>query len=966
MSIKFSRTAPNPRTRIVIPDSPTSTIPAGDFLIGSVVTIDGTWPPTENNHILTALNSSDVEAGNLRMFLRSDSAADCGGDVYPGSGVDARNPTILAAGSSYFVGMARIGAQLRTIVCPVLTAQPTDASAVIVSTKTRAITTGEMNPPGFVIGERSSTVATTGDRRFDSSISRVFCIVGSVPLLDIAKFAYGMEPADLGYNPLWYVRMNDGMDTTDLGPNALATTRSTGVDPLPTGTSPGFGFVSTNRPPTVTTPVINGSLQVGTAVTYTSGLIDGYPFPVSTQQWFINGVAITGATDATYIPTSNDENKTLTVRQFVKSTQGEDFKFSAGKTIAAAVNALYLTPPPADWMVQHIGGVAPVPFSFTYTGEQPASIEYALYDPDGTLRVTWAAAGATIVPGGTGNATPSMPAGAKKYLLAIRAKRSNGTVIAASATSATRFGVGEVIGMVGSSSAETWGYRITGTVDTDITAQFRDGIWYIPDRETYATKMARYIHSQRGFVVGMIDAGAGGTGLSGSTGWISKTSPMWTSFESAVAASGGKLGGLFVSVGSNDAGSGGVILKSVHTASMRTLIQNARDLTGQANLPVLWSGYNRRSADLAKPNFNASSDAVREAEKLVGTDPYVYHVQALDYELHADGVHLTGPGFLDCTARMAYVWCEALAGRYRRGPKITAFSFAGNDVFIDVTHRNGNDLLPTSGGVGITVTDASGTPAQTGTQRVSATRYKATYDRALVAPVVTKFLSGGAPDWITPVIDNGAVPLPMEVETELATVAGTATVTYVRADASLTWTVNAAAVPDVEYVRADQALAYTVRAYARADATLSWSVQAAAQPVPTGPFTPSIARTIQALPSSVTPFGSPGVGGFWVTSNPKKPYGVKDPDSTIDITIDWNPVFEDMADVPAGGTIVLKAPTGATSMVKVAEGLNGMKQTVFLSGGPQPGDYEVTFRVDSSSEPPRKIDRTVILKVEDQ
>jgi hypothetical protein len=429
VSIKFSRTAPNPRTRIVIPDSPTSTIPAGDFLIGSVVTLDGTWPPTENSHILTAINSSDVEAGNLRMFLRSDSAADCGGDVYPGSGVDARNPVTLVAGASYFVGMARVGTQLRTIVCPVLAAQPTDAGAVVYSTKTRNITTGEMNPPAFVIGERASAAATTGDRRFDSSISRVFCIAGSVPALDIAKFAYGMEPADLGYTPLWYVRMNDGMDTTDLGPNALATTRSTGADALPTGTSPGFGFVSTSRPPTVTTPVINGSPEVGTAVTYTSGLVDGYPFPVSTQQWYVDGVAITGATGLTYIPTANDELKTLTVRQFVKSTQGEAFAFSAGKTIAAAVDALYLTPPPADWMVQQIGGVAPVPFSFTYTGEQPASIEYALFDPDGTPRVTWTAAGATIVPGGTGSATPSMPAGAKKYLLAIRAKRRYGRFV---------------------------------------------------------------------------------------------------------------------------------------------------------------------------------------------------------------------------------------------------------------------------------------------------------------------------------------------------------------------------------------------------------------------------------------------------------------------------------------------------------------------------------------------------------
>lgn len=954
MSVLFSNTA-NPHTYYDLVKSDKLVMPAGDFLVYFIFTYMGPEDTGAGNYFVSSNLNVD---GSIAIVSAAGSKMNSYFGAHPGSGKDTINQTVLEVGKSYLVAQSRRGTLLNTVVCPILTAQPIDGSAVVYSSRSYTVTAGAQTfGQNIRFGERSG-----GDRRIWQSISRFACITGEVTPLEVAKLAFGMEPSDLGKTTLWYLRLNDGNDYTDLSPVGQTVVAST---ILPTGPAPGFGFVSTNRPPTVTAPVVDGDPKVGTTVTYTSGLIDGYPVPASTQQWYVAGVAISGATDLTYIPTANDENKLLTVRQTVKSVQGQAFAESAGKTVAPSANAIYLTPPPTHWMTQHVGGVAPVPFTFTYTGVQPATIEYALYDPDGTLRVDWAAAGATIIPGGTGNATPNMPAGAKKYRLAIRGKTSGGVVLATSATSDTTFGVGELIGLVGSSSAETWGYRLTEAIDPEICAQYRDGAWYMPDRETYATKMGRYIRSIRGYVVGIIHAGVGGTGLSGATGWQAESSSLFQGFKSAVVASGGKLGGLFVSVGSNDAGSGGLINKDVHIASMRSLIQNTRTLTGQPNLPVLWSGYNRRTADLAKPNFNASSDAVREAEKVVGNDANVYHVQALDYELHQDGVHLTGPGFIACTTRMSYVWCEALAGRYRRGPKITAFSFAGNEVFLDVEHRNGNDLSPTSGGVGITVTDASGTPTQISTQRVNATRYKAVYDRALVAPVVTKFLSGGAPDWITPIMDNGTVPLPMEVETEIATVAGTATVTYVRADASLTWTVNSGAAAP-EYVRADQAMAYTVRAYVRADASLSWSVQAAAQPIPTGPFTPSVARTIEALPSSVTPFGNPGAGGFWVTSNPKKPYGVKDPDSTFDITIDWKPVFDDMDDLPASAMIVLKAPTGATSMTKVAEGLNGYLQTVFLSGGLLPGDYEVTFRIDSSSTPPRKLDRTVVLKVEDQ
>lgn len=157
----------------------------------------------------------------------------------------------------------------------------------------------------------------------------------------------------------------------------------------------------------------------------------------------------------------------------------------------------------------------------------------------------------------------------------------------------------------------------------------------------------------------------------------------------------------------------------------------------------------------------------------------------------------------------------------------------------------------------------------------------------------------------------------------------------------------------------------------RADQSLAWTVNAATiTPGPAMQFTPSDARTLTATVSSSLPFAAPGAGGFWnIQSNPKRPIGSKDPDATIDITLDWEPVFTDAKDTVKSGSasVVMGAPAGGGSgLTNMGDTIVGTKQTVFLSGGPLAGDYPVTFRVSSASTPPRVFDRTVIIKIEDQ
>lgn len=124
-------------------------------------------------------------------------------------------------------------------------------------------------------------------------------------------------------------------------------------------------------------------------------------------------------------------------------------------------------------------------------------------------------------------------------------------------------------------------------------------------------------------------------------------------------------------------------------------------------------------------------------------------------------------------------------------------------------------------------------------------------------------------------------------------------------------------------------------------------------------FIPSAARTIKVAATS-TAFNSQ-VSGFWNMTNPKQPYGLKDPNSTIDITMDWSDWLADIQDTAAsftwsfdnGASQVAVLSDLSTSSVMVASGNSGAK-------------VAATCHITTSSTPPRTEDRTVYLQIEDR
>lgn len=800
MTIKF--TAPNPQFLRVV-GSAALNLPNSDWTIAAAVTFNGWMVNGTGQYVFSGGGFGAADAVSL---CYQPSANDTMQLFFEGAGpiLPLNFPEIV--NGTYIAVLQRSNGAMRIKMCPAQSTMPTTGAAVLTSSGSQALTRALVMPGhggGLKLANRDT------DRTLDQSLSRAFCIHEALSDLDIAKLAFGMQITDLGKTPVWYVRMNDGSDTADLGPNNLTVNRSSGADPMPTGASPGWAYVTTNRPPTVSKPTIDGTPQVGTASTVTLGTIDAAPSPALAYQWLIDGSNATGsgATTSTYTPASSDSGKALTVRVTATNTEGSNSSTSDAKTVAAAVTAVTVVGPDSERIFQRIGTSAIVALSGTCTGEAPASIQYRLMSRDGLNEIkTWADIGATFPAGGSWAATPSIPQGAQKYRIQVRSVRTNATVIATSELAANAFGVGDLIGMIGSSSANSWSFSSsTGTFDDARTSMYSGGVWNVGSR-TYASVMATYIAQQLGVVIGTIAAGVGGTSI---VDWA-RTNRLncFSGFTDTVTALGGKLAGVFTSVGSNDAAYGGsVTSKAAHLENLNLLFSKIRTHTGQANLPMLIGGYNRRTAfggPMDQAQFDIQSNWVREAEKDAAdqSGANIYYVQVLDYEL-TDGIHLTS--YTGMTNRMGYVWAEAMQGRRRNGPRITSFSFRGTDLLVDVEHGNGTDLTPTANGSGITLTDASGTPAIVSTARVSPTRYRATFDRALVAPVSAKFLAGSAPSMAAPIYDNGTMALPMMLETEMPTteaaaepdttaptMAGTVTATNVTTTgAVISWSVAA-------------------------------------------------------------------------------------------------------------------------------------------------------------------------------
>lgn len=81
-------------------------------------------------------------------------------------------------------------------------------------------------------------------------------------------------------------------------------------------------------PRNIVLPAITGTAQVGQILTSATGTWD--PTGTYSRQWFTDGVAISGATAATYVPVVGDIGKVITVRVTATNNRGSTSATSTG------------------------------------------------------------------------------------------------------------------------------------------------------------------------------------------------------------------------------------------------------------------------------------------------------------------------------------------------------------------------------------------------------------------------------------------------------------------------------------------------------------------------------------------------------------------------------------------------------------------------------------------------------------
>lgn len=105
----------------------------------------------------------------------------------------------------------------------------------------------------------------------------------------------------------------DGTHYSAAGQNAVAPLAEDAVGNILAGETGGLsqlGFIGTpSAPVNVVAPAITGSAQTGQTLTCSTGTWTGYPIPTKTFQWKRAGVAISGATNSTYVVQVADEGQ---------------------------------------------------------------------------------------------------------------------------------------------------------------------------------------------------------------------------------------------------------------------------------------------------------------------------------------------------------------------------------------------------------------------------------------------------------------------------------------------------------------------------------------------------------------------------------------------------------------------------------------------------------------------------------
>jgi hypothetical protein len=128
-----------------------------------------------------------------------------------------------------------------------------------------------------------------------------------------------------------------------------------------------FALFATQSPANSVAPTITGSAVAGVTLSITGNTWTGYPTPTLTYQWKRAGVAITGATNATYVAQVADVGSALTVAVTGTNGIGSPATATSSATSAVTQTTLSYTPVTSATQGSVYTGATPTPSGGTPT-----------------------------------------------------------------------------------------------------------------------------------------------------------------------------------------------------------------------------------------------------------------------------------------------------------------------------------------------------------------------------------------------------------------------------------------------------------------------------------------------------------------------------------------------------------------------------------------------------------------------
>ncbi len=409
-------------------------------------------------------------------------------------------------------------------------------------------------------------------------------------------------------------------------------------------------------------------------------------------------------------------------------------------------------------IIQRLGTSGAIALSGGYTRTDPTEIQARVTQGVAVVKDWTTLTGAAIGGGNWSGTLDAVPQGGM-YTIQVRSRDDSGAVLA-SVPGSHSWGVGDIYGLIGSSSAERW-FTIGTGYSPDPLLKVYDGTW----KAATATGAAAVTFGNRAIAdcsvpVAIMDYGVGGTKLNQ---WVTTSDASYAAFRSALAAVGPIKAAIAV-VGMNDARADEIASQSSHEANWRTLISHIRADAGDAGLPVLiWGAQRCAQAGMDDQQFAW----MRNGEYAVGQDAGVtLALTTVDLELIGDNLHLTETGMVTAAARLARTAGALFHGtglEWRPPEAMTATLLDDTHSDVTIVHHAGGDFTPASGitGFQISTDDFATMLGIDAAVRQSANVIRLTHATTGGTIAKLRYQYGASPDVSGAVNDNSLSPLPL-------------------------------------------------------------------------------------------------------------------------------------------------------------------------------------------------------------